>query len=108
MPQLSPTAQLTLAASLSNSACRWFINREGSSGLKESNVPWPDQGSAGLLRLAASPGLAASLLPAAGTCRAQLGLTLRTRHLSKAGILCLELAFELSLDTNAYNSWRDG
>lgn len=66
MPQLSPTAQLTLDASLSNSACRWSMNREGSSGLKESNMPWPSKGSAGLLRLAAPPGLAASLLPAAG------------------------------------------
>lgn len=75
-PQLNPTAQLTLDASLSNSARRWSINREGSSGLKESNMPWPNKGSAGLFRLAASPGWQRPSSQQQGctsTCRATAG-----------------------------------
>lgn len=72
------------------------------------------QGSAGLCRLAASLGWQHSSSQQQGctsTCRATAGITLdmlKTRNFSKAGILCLELAFKIFLDTDPYNSWRDG
>lgn len=36
----------------------------------------------------------AGSIPAQAPAEPQLGLTLRTRHLPQAGILCLELAFQ--------------
>lgn len=111
VPQLSPTAQLTLDGSLSNPACRCSINREGSSGLKDPMVHGQIRAQLG------SPGWQHPLgwqhpcsqqQGCTSTCRATAGAHTEDKAPSQGWDPLPGAGFSTLTDTNPYNSWRDG